>query len=94
MFLDWTDCKDRLDHIVSLLNDKVEPEKKFWDFTRNIVARYRTRENYLQTGWIRRNWELLRGHKGVHIDGAYPYHLIRTKLARDALQRHEYMTDI
>ena len=43
---------------------------------------------------MRRRWELLRGHKGVLADSAYPYMLTRNKMARDKLEEYSTMIDI
>ena len=94
MFLQWEDFQNRLGKIKELLNNEIEPEKKFWEYANNIIHRYPTRRNCLEhNNWMRRRWELLRGHKGVLADSAYPYMLTRNKLSRDKLEIYKSMSE-
>ena len=48
MFLQWEDFNARCGVIKKLLDEEVEPEKKFWAYANNIIHRYNTRRNCLE----------------------------------------------
>jgi hypothetical protein len=94
MFLAWLDFNERLEHITSIIADEEEPAEKFWNYADDIIDRYLTRKHHLEnTPWLKRKWEVLRGHKGIMADQGYPYMLTRTKIAREKLERYATTRD-